>query len=366
MTFSELDKQLMSRALHLAERGIYTTAPNPAVGCVIAHGDQIVGEGWHKKAGEAHAEVHALQQAGDQARGATAYVTLEPCAHQGRTGPCAQALIKAGVKRVVAALADPNPLVSGNGFGQLRSAGIVVEVGLGESEAREIMRGFLSRMTRQRPFVTLKLAASLDGRIALPSGESQWITDVPARRDVQQLRSRHQAIITGSGTVLADNPRMTLRETELELLEHLSFSDITSPLRVVLDSRGQVTAEYLVCDGSAPTLLVHTQQCPAIAGTESVIIPADSNRVDLAALLFALAQRGINDALVECGPRLATAFIAAGLVDELVLYQAPCFLGAQAQPLLSLDSPALMANVHHWQTRDIQSLGRDWRITLRP
>jgi diaminohydroxyphosphoribosylaminopyrimidine deaminase/5-amino-6-(5-phosphoribosylamino)uracil reductase len=333
---------------------------------VIAHGEKIVGQGWHKKAGEAHAEIHALQQAGEKAKGATAYVTLEPCAHQGRTGPCAQALINAGIKKVVAAISDPNPQVAGNGFAQLRAAGIECEVGLMADQAREVMRGFLSRMEHQRPFVTLKMASSIDSRVALPNGESQWITDELARRDVQLLRARHQAVITGVGTVLKDNPRLNLRRDQLDLPSHLHFDELTAPLRVVLDSHGQVTAAHHVCDGSAPTVLVRSQPMPDIEGVESLLIPNDEGRIDLDVLLFTLAQRGINDALLECGPTLAAAFLAVGLVDELVLYQAPCWLGADAIPLLSLLAPDHMNQVQRWHTRHLTQLGRDWRVILRP
>ncbi len=366
MTFTATDEQLMTRALQLAERGRFTTAPNPAVGCVIAHDEKIVGEGWHEKAGEPHAEVHALRQAGNHATGATAYVTLEPCAHQGRTGPCAQALIAAGVKKVIAATLDPNPLVSGNGIAQLRAAGVECHVGLMVNEARELMRGFLSRMTRQRPFVTLKLAASMDGRVALSSGESRWITGALARADVQRLRARNQAIITGSGTVLSDNPRLTVRRDDIQLPAHLTFEALSQPLRVVLDSRGQVGAAHAICDGAAATLLVVAGNYGAVPNTEKAVLPNASGHIDLGALLRLLAQRGINDALVECGPRLAGAFIAAGLVDELVLYQAPCWLGAQGRSLLQLDSPATMAQVQRWQTMDVKPLGPDWRVRLRP
>jgi diaminohydroxyphosphoribosylaminopyrimidine deaminase / 5-amino-6-(5-phosphoribosylamino)uracil reductase len=354
------DERMMSHALVLAERGLFTTQPNPRVGCVIADGETIVGEGWHMRAGEPHAEALALRQAGARARGATAYVTLEPCAHHGRTPPCADALIEAGVSRVVAATADPNPKALG-GLARLRAAGIDVASGLMEREARALNAGFFSRIERGWPWVRLKIAASLDGRTALADGVSKWITGPAAREDVQRWRARSSAILTGIGTVLADDPRLTVR---IEA-EH------RAPLRVILDSTLRTPAGAHVLDGSAPTLMVHARDAspaasrPATGSRESadtaavraegpkreprnlhgdaeyMALEAADGRLDLPAVLSALAERDINELQVEAGPILSGAFLAAGLVDELLLYLAPILLGDTAQPLARL--PALTA-----------------------
>ena len=333
-TFSDTDERHMRRALALAERGLFTTQPNPRVGCVVAHGETIVGEGWHRRAGEPHAEVIALREAGERALGATAYVTLEPCAHHGRTPPCADALIEARVARVVAATGDPNPKAVG-GLARLRDAGIAVASGLLETEARAVNAGFFSRIERGRPWVRLKIAASIDGRTALANGESKWITSPAARDDVQRWRARSSAILTGIGTALADDPQLTVRLDA----EHLK------PLRVILDSTLRTPPGSHVLDGAAPTLVLHGGDAkPAddrFAHVERLAVDGANGRLDLAAVLAELARREVNELQVEAGPILGGAFLAAGLVDELLLYLAPKLLGDTAQPMARL--PALPA-----------------------
>ncbi|MEP6897667.1 MAG: bifunctional diaminohydroxyphosphoribosylaminopyrimidine deaminase/5-amino-6-(5-phosphoribosylamino)uracil reductase RibD, partial [Rhodanobacter sp.] len=309
----------MAQALRLAECGLFTTQPNPRVGCVIAQRAQVVGEGWHQRAGEPHAEVFALRAAGDRARDATAYVTLEPCAHHGRTPPCANALIEAGVRRVVIAVQDPFAQVAGRGIERLRDAGIAVDVGLMQGAARELNIGFFHRIERGRPFVRVKLAMSLDGRTALASGESKWITGEAARADVQRWRARSSAILSGSGTVLADDPALTVR--------NLAGEDFQPPLRVVLDGRLHVPHRFRVFDRSAPTLLLHDGELAAVEqvppGVEHARLPLDATgRFDLRAVLRLLAERQVNELQVEAGARLGGALLDAGLVDELLIYVA--------------------------------------------
>jgi diaminohydroxyphosphoribosylaminopyrimidine deaminase/5-amino-6-(5-phosphoribosylamino)uracil reductase len=362
-TFSSLDHQHMAHALRLAEQGLYTTAPNPRVGCVLAHGERVVGSGWHQRAGGPHAEVHALREAGEQARGATAYVTLEPCAHHGRTPPCADALIAAGVARVVVAAEDPFAQVDGRGMAKLRAAGIDTAVGLLRDRARELNLGFFSRIERGRPFVRLKLAMSLDGRTALANGQSKWITGEPARDDVQLWRARAGAILAGSGTVLADDPQLNVRLPAA--IEHLQ------PLRVVLDRHLRVPASARLLDGSSPTLIVHdagrAAPSPSAPGVSYAAVAQDAQgRLDLSAVLALLAAREINELHVEAGAKLGGALLAAGLVDELLLYVAPMLLGNDARPLLQLPSLGEMAQ--RWQLRCVEQrmLGDDWRLRLRP
>jgi diaminohydroxyphosphoribosylaminopyrimidine deaminase/5-amino-6-(5-phosphoribosylamino)uracil reductase len=366
--FTAIDHAHMTRALRLAERGLYTTQPNPRVGCVIARGDAVVGEGWHQLAGEPHAEVFAMRAAGDHARGATAYVTLEPCSHFGRTPPCADALIAAGIARVVAAADDPNPNVNGGGFEKLRAAGIAVESGLLREPARELNRGFFSRMERRRPWVRIKLAMSLDGRTALANGESKWITGAHARHDVQHWRARSSAILTGSGTVLADNPRLTVRIDALsaDAVGEVGFK----PWRVVLDSALRTPAGAIVLDGRAPTLVLHAPQARAsddrFASAELMAIAADSGGgLDLEAILPSLAGRGINELQVEAGPTLCGALFAAGLVDELLLYVAPIVLGNSAQPLLQLPALQSIAAAARLRLVDQRQVGADLRLLYR-
>ena len=359
---SPLDRAHMARALALAERGLFTTQPNPRVGCVIAHGELVVGEGWHARAGEAHAEIHALHAAGDRARGATAYVTLEPCAHHGRTPPCADALVAAGIARVVVAAQDPFPQVAGRGIEKLRRAGIVVDDGLLHEPAREINLGFFSRIERGRPFVRLKLAMSLDGRTALASGESQWITGEAARADVQRWRARGSAILTGSGTVLADDPQLTVR-----LGDDTPF---VPPLRVVLDRTLRIPRSRRVFDDAAPTLLLHgvdATPCEEWRATlASVAVAEHDGRLSLPAVLALLAAREVNELHVEAGATLGGALLAQGLVDELLLYVAPVLLGDDARPLLCLPPLLSMAQRHRLRLLDQQRFGEDLRLRLRP
>ncbi|UHQ22602.1 bifunctional diaminohydroxyphosphoribosylaminopyrimidine deaminase/5-amino-6-(5-phosphoribosylamino)uracil reductase RibD [Lysobacter sp. 5GHs7-4] len=358
--FSTTDHAHMARALRLAELGAYTTKPNPMVGCVIAHGDEAVGEGWHQRAGEPHAEVHALNAAGERARGATAYVTLEPCAHTGRTGPCSQALIAAGVTRVVAAMRDPFPQVDGAGFAQLQAAGVAVSSGLMEAQARTLNRGFLSRIERGRPWLRVKLATSIDGRSALASGESKWISGEASRLDVQRWRARAGAIVTGAGTVLADDPSLTVR-----LGDDTAF---VAPLRVVLDPGLATVARGRVREGDAPTLYLHAPDAkpPRELSAQHAAVAVREGRFDLPAVLKLLADRGVNEIQLEAGATLAGAFLAEGLVDEVLLYVAPVLLGANARPLF--DGLQIEAMTQKLRLNIVESrrIGDDVRLLLRP
>ena len=358
MRFSAADHAHMARALQLAARGLFTTTPNPRVGCVIVRNGTVVGEGWHQRVGTPHAEVHALQAAGDAARGATAYVTLEPCSHHGRTPPCAEALIQAGVVRVVAAMTDPNPLVAGGGIDMLTLAGVTAEVGLLEAEARALNPGFISRMTRQRPWVRLKTASTLDGKTALANGQSQWITGAAARGDVQHLRARACAILTGSGTVLADNPRMNVRDVDIG----------RQPLRVVVDSAlrtpldAAILPALIACHHADPTARAALEH----VGAEVVELPAADGRVDLPALLTLLSQRGVNELHVEAGAGLNGALLAAGLVDEWVAYMAPMAVGESARGLFGHPPLQTLACAARFQLGDVRAIGNDLRLTLVP
>ena len=365
MSFSAIDHRMMARALRLAERGAFTTRPNPMVGCVLAHGDAVVGEGWHQRKGGPHAEVFALQAAGERAKGATAYVTLEPCAHTGSTGPCADALIAAGVARVVGAMRDPFPQVDGAGFDKLRAAGIEVGTGLLEAQARELNRGFLSRVERGRPWLRVKLAMSLDGRTAMASGDSKWISGEASRHDVHRWRARSGAILTGAGTVLADDPQLTVR---LEHPDGAPGEDFVPPLRVVLDPGLATVARGAVRNAEAPTLYLHAEHArrPREFAIEHQAVPSVDGRLDLDAVLAVLAARGINEVQLEAGATLAGAFLSAGLVDELLLYVAPVLLGERARPLfhgLQIDA---MAQRLHLRQVDCRSVGEDLRVLLRP
>lgn len=358
MRFSAADSLHMSRALQLARRGLFTTSPNPRVGCVIVKDGHVVGEGWHERAGTPHAEIHALRAAGEAARGATVYVTLEPCSHHGRTPPCAEALIEAGVGRVVAAMSDPNPLVAGGGISMLVLAGIQAEVGLLEAEARALNPGFISRMTRKRPWVRLKTASTLDGKTALANGASQWITGAAARGDVQRLRARACAILTGSGTVLADNPRMNVRDFDIG----------RQPLRVVVDSALRTPPDAAIL----PALVAcHHAKAAARAaleraGAEVVELPGPDGRVDLAALLVLLAQRGVNELHVEAGAALNGALLAARLVDEWVAYVAPMAVGDAARSLFAHPPLTVLADAARFRLADVRQVGDDLRLTLLP
>ena len=355
--FSTLDHLHMARALRLAERGLFTARPNPMVGCVIAHGDRVVGEGWHQRTGGPHAEVFALRQAGEEARGATAYVTLEPCAHHGRTPPCALALIEAGVARVVAAMGDPFPKVDGGGFVLLREAGIEVAEGLMAAQARELNRGFLSRVERGRPWLRVKLAASLDGRTAMADGTSKWITGDAARTDVQRWRARAGAILTGADTVLADDPQLTVR---------LADTEVMPPLRVVLDTRLRSLECARVREGGAPTLYLHHASVspPDAADAEFASVPSQDGRLDLGAVLALLAERGINEVHTEAGATLSGALLSGGWVDELLLYQAPTLLGEHGRPLLGGLGIHDMAQQRRLRVVDQRQVGADLRLLL--
>lgn len=357
--FTALDHQHMAHALRLAERAAYTARPNPMVGCVIARDEVVVGEGWHQRTGGPHAEVFALRQAGEQARGATAYVTLEPCAHHGRTPPCALALIEAGVSRVVAAMRDPFPKVDGGGFVLLREAGIEVAEGLMAAQARQLNQGFLSRIERGRPWVRVKLAASLDGRTAMADGRSKWITGAAAREDVQHWRARAGAILTGAATVLADDPMLTVRLTDTEVLP---------PLRVVLDARLRSLDCARVREGGAPTLYLHDAAVrpPQAADAEFASVPSHDGRLDLGAVLALLAERGINEVHTEAGATLAGALLAGGWVDELLLYQAPTLLGEHGRPLLSGLGIHAMDDQRRMRVVDQRQVGGELRLRLRP
>lgn len=362
-----LDAHYMARALELARKGRYTTHPNPRVGCVIVRDGQVVGEGWHVRAGEPHAEVHALRAAGDLARGATAYVTLEPCSHHGRTPPCADALVGAGVARVVAAMQDPNPQVAGRGMGRLAEAGIVVHSGVLEGEARAINKGFLKRMEHGLPYVRVKLAMSLDGRTAMASGESQWITGPAARSAVQRLRAESSVVLTGADTVLADGARLTVRAAELGLdAEQTALAMGRPPLRVLVDGRLRVPLDAPFF--KAGPALVAT--CVAVEeqyanGPECLIVPGADGQVDLRRLLEELAARGVNEVLVEAGPRLAGAFARQGLVDEYQIFVAGKFLGSSARPLL--DWPLeQMSEAPMLKIIEMRAVGDDWRVTAIP
>ena len=356
--FSADDHRHMARALQLAARGLYTTTPNPRVGCVIVKHNQIVGEGWHQRAGTAHAEIHALQMAADAARDATVYITLEPCSHHGRTPPCVEALVSAGVARVVAAIADPNPLVAGQGIQLLTQAGIQAETGLMGADARALNPGFISRMTRNRPWLRLKTASTLDGKTALANGQSQWITGEAARADVQKLRARACAILTGSGTLLIDNPRMTVRDFDIG----------RQPLRVIVDShlRTPPTAAILpaliacaVSDADARTALTGT-------GAEIMELPDANGRVDLTALMNELARRGINEVHVEAGAALSGALLEAGLIDEWIAYIAPMALGHEARGIFKHPSLDSLEHAARFCLQDVRQVGGDLRLMLTP
>jgi diaminohydroxyphosphoribosylaminopyrimidine deaminase/5-amino-6-(5-phosphoribosylamino)uracil reductase len=363
------DHLYMARALQLAARGLYSTDPNPRVGCVLVKDGQVVGEGWHARAGEPHAEVHALRAAGAAAAGATAYVSLEPCSHQGRTPPCCDALIAAGVARVVAALEDPNPKVAGEGLERLRAAGIATEAGLLAAEAEALNPGFCKRMRTGLPWVRVKLAMSLDGSTAMASGESQWITGEHARRDVQRLRARSSAIVTGSGTLLADDPALNVR---LEAEELSGVAPVRQPLRVVLDRKLRTSPEAKLLQQEGPVLILTASEDGAATralqavGADVALCAESEEGLDLEAVLRELAARECNEVLVESGPTLAGAFVQAGLVDELIVYLAPHLMGADARGLLRLPGLVRMEQRIELEIRDIRAVGRDWRINARP
>jgi diaminohydroxyphosphoribosylaminopyrimidine deaminase/5-amino-6-(5-phosphoribosylamino)uracil reductase len=351
--FDSHDRFFMRQALRLAEKGLWTTTPNPRVGCVIVRDHRILGVGYHRRAGGPHAEIEALQGI-KYASGATVYVTLEPCSHVGRTPPCADALIRAGVKRVVAAMPDPNPLVAGQGFVRLKASGIEVATGLFQEKARWLNRGYVTRMTWHRPWVRLKLGASLDGRVALRNGASRWITNDRARVDVHRLRARACAVLTGIGTVLADDCELSVR--------HVGTT--RQPWRIVLDSRLQTPpAASILSDHTL--IFCRTGQKRPLPGAEVVEVPEENGRLSLSAVLDVLAQRGINELLLECGPKLAGAFIAENRVDEVLVYYAPCLLGDAAKAMLELPELLSLQDAWQFQLEEIRRLGDNIRMTLR-
>lgn len=363
MSFTAEDHQFMARALLLAKKGIYTTAPNPNVGCVLVKDGEVVGEGWHKKAGEPHAEIYALKQAGNKAEGATAYVTLEPCCHQGKTPPCSDALIKAKIKRVVAAMIDPHAKVAGKGLKQLEAAGVFVEQGLLEEQAKELNLGFIKRMQKRLPYVRCKLAMSLDGRTAMASGESKWITSSAAREDVQHLRAKSSAILTGVGTVLADDPSMTVR---------LEGVDV-QPMRVVVDTNLSMPPNAKMLKEQGQTMLMtcstdeYVAQALKNAGAEiHTMAYCNSNtNVNLASVLQKLSDMQINDVLLETGATLSGAMLEAGLIDELIIYMAPVLMGNEARGLFALPGLETMQDKIELDIIDQRLVGQDIRITAK-
>jgi diaminohydroxyphosphoribosylaminopyrimidine deaminase/5-amino-6-(5-phosphoribosylamino)uracil reductase len=359
--FSSLDHAYMAQALRLAEKGLYSTSPNPRVGCVIVRDDKVVGSGWHERAGQPHAEINALKAAGPAAQGATAYITLEPCSHHGRTPPCAEALVKAGIAKVVMAMQDPNPLVAGKGCTLLREAGIEVQAGLMEAEANALNIGFVSRMTRGRPWVRMKIAASLDGKTALNNGASQWITGEAARRDGHRFRARSCAILTGIGTVLADNPELSVRHVNTP----------RQPMRVVVDSRLDIPVDARLLRGAGELIFTaNVSEGKIVAlrevGAHVIVLPDSDtgNRVDLAGMMRALADFEVNEILVEAGRTLNGALIAAGLVDELVVYLAPYLIG-DAQGMLKLPELTDLTKKRKLEIRDMRMVGSDIRLFAR-
>ncbi len=370
-SWSVADQEYMARAIRLARNGLYTTQPNPRVGCVLVNGDEIVGEGFHFRAGEGHAEVNALAMAGEKAQGATAYVTLEPCSHFGRTPPCAEGLINTGVARVVSAMVDPNPEVAGRGIKMLRDAGIAAESGLLEAEARALNPGFIKRMESGLPFVRLKMATSLDGRTAMASGESKWITGPAARSDVQKLRAQSSAVVTGIESILKDDSALTVRADQLEL-DNTDEIVKQQPLRVVLDSGLRMPLKASILSQPGRTLIVTvSEDADKIAalkntGAEIAIMPAQDGRVDLKALLQVLAeQEQCNELLIETGATLAGAFIQQELVDEIYLYMAMKLLGSEARPAFQLPFTTMAQQIKLQQT-DMAMLKDDMRLILKP
>jgi diaminohydroxyphosphoribosylaminopyrimidine deaminase/5-amino-6-(5-phosphoribosylamino)uracil reductase len=358
--FTAADREFMRQALELAERGLNTTTPNPRVGCVIVKDGAVVAGGWHEKAGLPHAEALALKAAGAQARGATLYLNLEPCSHQGRTPPCADAIVAAGVKRVVAAMQDPNPKVAGEGFAKLRAAGIEVEQGLAEGEARELNVGFVARMTRGRPWVRMKIAASLDGRTALANGKSQWITGEAARADGHRWRARACAILTGHGTVRDDDPQLNVRGVDTP----------RQPLKIVVDSRFETPpTARLLKDGK--TLIAgavnDAERIAALkhAGADTVIIPNDRGKVELFKLMEELARRELNEIHVEGGTQLNGSLLQAGVVDELLVYLAPSIIGDSARGMFSVPGLAELSQATALEIREVERIGADMRVLAR-
>ena len=359
--FTIADHKYMARALKLAKKGQFSSHPNPRVGCVIVNEDKIIGEGWHQSFGEPHAEINALSSATQSVAGATVYVNLEPCSHQGKTGPCCKALIKAKVAKVVVATKDPYKEVSGNGIAALNDAGIKVLVGLFESEARKLNRGFFSRIEHQRPFVRLKVAASIDGATAMSDGESQWITGPAARADVQKLRASSGAIMTGIGTINNDDPALTVREKNLVLEQ---------PLRVLLDSQLQVSPKAKIFHekGHTRVFCINMENRAELESPFVSIVKTKNkdNHVALPEVLYNLAQEGINDLLVEAGPILSGNLLSLGMIDELIIYQAPHIMGSEVKPMFRTPAWSGLANKQQLVIEDIRKIGQDFKITAKP
>ncbi len=354
------DHEFMGQALELAGRGLYTTTPNPRVGCVIARDGVLVGSGWHEKAGLAHAEVLALKEAGDRARGATLYVNLEPCSHHGRTPPCVDAIVAAGIKRVIAAMQDPNPKVAGSGFARLRAAGIGIEHGLKEDEARELNIGFIARMTRGRPWVRMKIAASLDGRTALANGKSRWITGEPARADGHRWRARACAILTGFGTVRDDDPQLNVRGVDTP----------RQPLKIVVDSKFETSPSARLLKEGKTLVVGAVNDAKRIAslkgaGAEVVIIPNDGGKVELFRLMEELARRELNEIHVEAGTKLNGSLLQAGVVDELLVYLAPRVIGDSGRGMFGLPELTDLSQTTALKIREVERIGEDLRIVAR-
>ena len=366
------DHRYMARALQLAARGVYTTHPNPRVGCVIIKDDKVVGEGWHQRAGEGHAEINALVQAGEKARGATVYVTLEPCCHHGRTPPCTDTLIDAGVRRVVAAMIDPNPKVAGKGIGQLRSAGIDVETGVCQSQAEALNPGHVMRARASRPYIRCKLAMTLDGRTATASGESKWITSAAARSDVQRYRARSSAVMTGSGTVLADDPLLNVRWGEISDLDHeIDINKIAPPWRIILDTGLRTPVSSRMFQVPGPVMIACANENSDARGrleAKGAIVkhfPEKDGKVDLMSVMNHLCDLKINEIMLEAGPVLSGAMLQAGLIDELIVYAAPRLMGDAARGLFTLPGLDTMAEAVDVDIMDVRAVGADWRITAR-
>ncbi len=356
------DLEYMQGAIRLAKKGMYTTDPNPCVGCVIVNRGEIVGEGWHRRAGEPHAEINALQQAGERAKDATVYVTLEPCSHTGKTPPCADALVKAGVKKVFAAMLDPNPLVAGKGLIRLQQAGIEIESGLLEAQAAELNPGFIRRMKSSRPFVRVKLAMSLDGRTAMASGESKWISSEASRNDVQRLRARSSAILTGIGTVLADDPSMNVRLSAAEL----GVEAVRQPQRIVLDTRLQISPQAKIMNTAGDCTVYTTVNVENEDRYPCTIETIDGQQIDLRALMKKLAAKEINLLHVEAGSVLCGALLKDDLVDEIIVYMAPHIMGDSAKGLFHLPELQQMKDRIALHIKDVRSIGNDIRFTAQP
>ncbi|WP_105169024.1 bifunctional diaminohydroxyphosphoribosylaminopyrimidine deaminase/5-amino-6-(5-phosphoribosylamino)uracil reductase RibD [Pseudoalteromonas sp. T1lg23B] len=365
--FSEQDHHYMAMAIELAKKGRFTTTPNPNVGCVIVRDNQIVGQGYHQRAGDAHAEVYALRQAADKAAGATAYVTLEPCSHHGRTPPCAEGLINAGVHRVVAAMVDPNPKVAGRGLAMLQQAGVETAYGLLEEEARALNRGFLKRMEQGLPYVTCKLAASLDGKTALKNGQSKWITGPLARRDVQHFRAQSCAVLTGADTVIMDDAKLNVRAHECDI-ELPQGHTLRQPVRVIIDSQNRLTPDLALFQIDAPLIIFRTHldnkhQWPHFV--EQIKLDAEHGKVPCRTALEHLANRGINHVWLESGATLAGVFAQQQLIDEYVVYLAPKLIGHQGKSLFHLPEITLMDDVTQLAFTDVTTIGDDIRITAK-